>query len=72
MVAAAKPNADGCPPAKAEKAPPPLVLAAAGVPLEAEADGFANAENAPPVGAAVELNADVVAGFPNELWPNED
>ena len=75
-AAAASPKADGCPPAKAEKAPPPplplplVVPAAAGVVLAPDAAGFANAEKPPVVGAAgVDPKAD---GLPNDDWPNED
>ena len=72
---AARPNADGCPPANAENAPPPLLLPVPLAPAlpEPDAAGLANAEKAPPPPPLVlEPNAEFVAGFPNELWPNAD
>lgn len=69
LAAAASPNAEGWPPAKAENAPP-LEFAVLLVPEE---DGLAKAENAPPLEPADPApKAEVAAGFPNALCPNAD
>ena len=68
-AAAVSPKADGCPPANAENAPPPLppvLPAAAGALVVAEAAGFANAEKPPLVGPVVDPDPKA-DGLPNEL-----